>query len=109
MCAYVCVLVVKELLPALINRTVQRRAAGHTDQLLVMCCIAESGNMDSKRTSKMMVPFAADSRCDPTDTKQTFVEELVRLPQCFLCYTPATGHLPISRRTSAHTTMLCLA
>lgn len=35
---------------------------------------------------------AADELCDPTDTKQTFVEELIRLPHCFLCYTPATGH-----------------
>lgn len=29
-----------------------------------------------------------DPLCDPLDTDQTFVEELVRLPRCFLCYTP---------------------
>jgi len=30
-----------------------------------------------------------DARCDPADTSQTFVEVLVRLPGCFLCFTPA--------------------
>ena len=29
-----------------------------------------------------------DGVADPEGTKQTFVEELVRLPGCFLCYTP---------------------
>ena len=29
-----------------------------------------------------------DAIVDPIDTKQTFVEELIRLPNCFLCYTP---------------------
>ncbi|DBB07852.1 TPA: hypothetical protein ACH3X3_009255 [Trebouxia sp. C0006] len=31
-----------------------------------------------------------DRLCDPADTEQTFVEELICLPHCFLCYTPAT-------------------
>ena len=31
-----------------------------------------------------------DAVCDPPSTQQTFVERLVRLPGCFLCYTPAT-------------------
>ncbi|KAL3139709.1 hypothetical protein ABBQ38_004018 [Trebouxia sp. C0009 RCD-2024] len=31
-----------------------------------------------------------DALCDPANTEQTFVEELIRLPGCFLCYTPAT-------------------
>ncbi|KDP36193.1 hypothetical protein JCGZ_08837 [Jatropha curcas] len=30
-----------------------------------------------------------DSLADPPDTKQKHVEELVRLPECFLCYTPS--------------------
>jgi predicted O-linked N-acetylglucosamine transferase (SPINDLY family) len=30
-----------------------------------------------------------DAICDPLDTTQTFTEQLVRLPGCFLCYTPA--------------------
>ena len=29
-----------------------------------------------------------DALCDPPDTSQTFVEQLIRLPGCFLCYTP---------------------
>lgn len=29
-----------------------------------------------------------DNICDPESTKQTFTERLVRLPGCFLCYTP---------------------
>ena len=29
-----------------------------------------------------------DAVCDPPATRQTFTEELVRLPGCFLCYTP---------------------
>lgn len=39
-----------------------------------------------------MLVCAADALCDPANTEQTFVEELIRLPGCFLCYTPATGH-----------------
>lgn len=43
-----------------------------------------------------------DGIVDPVDTKQQFVEELVRLPGCFLCYTPPAvipdvGPLPASR------------
>ncbi|KAF7147106.1 hypothetical protein RHSIM_Rhsim03G0070000 [Rhododendron simsii] len=30
-----------------------------------------------------------DSLADPPDTRQKHVEELVRLPDCFLCYTPS--------------------
>ena len=30
----------------------------------------------------------SDNVVDPVETKQSFVEELVRLPDCFLCYTP---------------------
>ncbi|WCJ34262.1 Tetratricopeptide repeat (TPR)-like superfamily protein [Euphorbia peplus] len=30
-----------------------------------------------------------DSLADPPDSKQKHVEELVRLPECFLCYTPS--------------------
>lgn len=29
-----------------------------------------------------------DSTCDPENTRQLFSEQLVRLPNCFLCYTP---------------------
>lgn len=29
-----------------------------------------------------------DAVCDPPSTRQTFTEELIRLPGCFLCYTP---------------------
>jgi len=35
-----------------------------------------------------------DEKCDPLDTQQTHVEELVRLPGCFLCYTPADPDQP---------------
>ncbi|CAI9097680.1 OLC1v1034149C1 [Oldenlandia corymbosa var. corymbosa] len=31
-----------------------------------------------------------DALADPPETKQKHVEELVRLPHCFLCYTPST-------------------
>ncbi|GLC45522.1 hypothetical protein PLESTM_001745500 [Pleodorina starrii] len=37
-----------------------------------------------------------DPVCDPWDTKQTFVEQLVRLPGCFLCYTPAVDAPPVA-------------
>lgn len=30
-----------------------------------------------------------DAICDPQNTIQTFTEKLVRLPDCFLCYTPS--------------------
>lgn len=30
-----------------------------------------------------------DEICDPLETTQTFTERLIRLPGCFLCYTPA--------------------
>ena len=40
----------------------------------------------------LMLQCAADELCDPEDTQQSFVEELIRLPCCFLCYTPATGY-----------------
>lgn len=29
-----------------------------------------------------------DSLCDPLDTKQKYTEELIRMENCFLCYTP---------------------
>ena len=32
-----------------------------------------------------------DAVADPVHTQQTFTEQLLRLPGCFLCYTPATG------------------
>lgn len=37
-----------------------------------------------------------DAVADPHDTQQTFVERLVRLPGCFLCYTPATDAPPVA-------------
>ncbi|XP_042510879.1 probable UDP-N-acetylglucosamine--peptide N-acetylglucosaminyltransferase SPINDLY [Macadamia integrifolia] len=37
-----------------------------------------------------------DSLADPLDTKQKHVEELVRLPGCFLCYTPSPEAGPVS-------------
>nr|VDC72860.1 unnamed protein product [Brassica rapa] len=36
-----------------------------------------------------------DSLADPPDTKQKQVEELVRLPECFLCYTPSPEAGPV--------------
>ncbi|EEF31867.1 probable UDP-N-acetylglucosamine--peptide N-acetylglucosaminyltransferase SPINDLY [Ricinus communis] len=36
-----------------------------------------------------------DSLADPRDTKQKHVEELVRLPDCFLCYTPSPEAGPV--------------
>lgn len=37
-----------------------------------------------------------DEACDPSDTEQTFTEELMRLPGCFLCYTPAWDAPPVA-------------
>ncbi|KAL4339082.1 probable UDP-N-acetylglucosamine--peptide N-acetylglucosaminyltransferase SPINDLY isoform X1 [Arachis hypogaea] len=37
----------------------------------------------------------SDSLVDPPETKQNHVEELVRLPECFLCYTPSPEAGPI--------------
>ncbi|KAE8726658.1 putative UDP-N-acetylglucosamine--peptide N-acetylglucosaminyltransferase SPINDLY [Hibiscus syriacus] len=37
-----------------------------------------------------------DSLADPPGTKQMHVEELVRLPECFLCYTPSSEAGPVS-------------
>jgi len=37
-----------------------------------------------------------DELCDPLDTAQTFVEELVRLRSCFLCYTPVVAPPPVT-------------
>jgi len=34
-----------------------------------------------------------DAVCDPLNTKQQYVEKLVRMPKCFLCYTPSL-HIP---------------
>ncbi|KAK7345311.1 hypothetical protein VNO77_15912 [Canavalia gladiata] len=36
-----------------------------------------------------------DSLADPPETKQKHVEELVRLPDCFLCYTPSPEAGPV--------------
>eukprot|EP00262_Sarcandra_glabra_P010160 TRINITY_DN2508_c0_g4_i1.p1 TRINITY_DN2508_c0_g4~~TRINITY_DN2508_c0_g4_i1.p1 ORF type:complete len:618 (-),score=71.05 TRINITY_DN2508_c0_g4_i1:81-1706(-) len=38
-----------------------------------------------------------DSLADPPDTRQKHVEELVRLPECFLCYTPSPEAGPVSQ------------
>ncbi|GAB4833345.1 hypothetical protein Ancab_031589 [Ancistrocladus abbreviatus] len=37
-----------------------------------------------------------DTLADPPDTSQKHVEELVRLPECFLCYTPSPEAGPVS-------------
>ncbi|PWA38733.1 UDP-N-acetylglucosamine--peptide N-acetylglucosaminyltransferase SPINDLY [Artemisia annua] len=37
-----------------------------------------------------------DAMADPPDTKQKHVEDLVRLPDCFLCYTPSPEAGPAS-------------
>ncbi|GAB2255170.1 hypothetical protein Droror1_Dr00008948 [Drosera rotundifolia] len=37
-----------------------------------------------------------DALADPPDMKQKHVEELVRLPECFLCYTPSPEAGPVS-------------
>ncbi|HEY5959055.1 MAG TPA: tetratricopeptide repeat protein [Polyangiaceae bacterium] len=44
-----------------------------------------------------------DEHADPWDTKQYFAETLIRMPECFLCYTPplegpAVNRLPLSKR-----------
>ncbi|GMP84294.1 hypothetical protein CsSME_00037874 [Camellia sinensis var. sinensis] len=36
-----------------------------------------------------------DALADPPDTRQKHVEELIRLPECFLCYTPSPEAGPI--------------
>ncbi|XP_010534409.1 PREDICTED: probable UDP-N-acetylglucosamine--peptide N-acetylglucosaminyltransferase SPINDLY isoform X2 [Tarenaya hassleriana] len=36
-----------------------------------------------------------DSLADPPDTEQKHVEELIRLPECFLCYTPSAEAGPV--------------
>ncbi|KAL3532122.1 hypothetical protein ACH5RR_005643 [Cinchona calisaya] len=38
----------------------------------------------------------SDALADPPDTEQKHVEELVRLPECFLCYTPSPEAGPVS-------------
>lgn len=42
-----------------------------------------------------------DAVADPEDTQQRFVEELVRLPGCFLCYTAAVDAPPVSTLPAA--------
>lgn len=37
-----------------------------------------------------------DAICDRVDTTQTYTEQLVRLPGCFLCYTPAHDAPPVA-------------
>ncbi len=37
-----------------------------------------------------------DALADPLDTAQTYAEELVRLPGCFLCYTAAVDAPPVA-------------
>ena len=37
-----------------------------------------------------------DALADPLDTAQAYAEELVRLPGCFLCYTPAADAPPLA-------------
>ncbi|XP_011004692.1 PREDICTED: probable UDP-N-acetylglucosamine--peptide N-acetylglucosaminyltransferase SPINDLY isoform X2 [Populus euphratica] len=37
-----------------------------------------------------------DSFADPPDTKQKHVEELIRLPECFLCYIPSPEAGPVA-------------
>lgn len=56
-------------------------------QLTLYLKLQHVGN--KQQLTLLLLP--ADALCDPLDTKQTFVEELVRMPNCFLCYTPATG------------------
>lgn len=37
-----------------------------------------------------------DAVCDPPETSQIFVEQLIRLPGCFLCYTPPVEAPPVA-------------
>lgn len=37
-----------------------------------------------------------DAVCDPEDTTQTYAEQLIRLPSCFLCYSPTVDAPPVS-------------
>ena len=37
-----------------------------------------------------------DAIADPPGTSQTFTEQLVRLPGCFLCYTPPADAPPVA-------------
>jgi hypothetical protein len=37
-----------------------------------------------------------DAVSDPEDTTQTYVEELLRMPGCFLCYTPMREPPPVA-------------
>jgi protein O-GlcNAc transferase len=37
-----------------------------------------------------------DALCDPLDTTQKHTEKLIRLPNCFLCYTPPLNSPPVS-------------
>ena len=37
-----------------------------------------------------------DAISDPPNTEQTYVEELLRLPGCFLCYSPMQGPPPVA-------------
>lgn len=39
----------------------------------------------------------SDPLADPPNTKQMHVEELVRLPECFLCYTPSPEAGPLTK------------
>lgn len=62
--------------------------------LALRCCLlipANACNAWHILQAAQETSVSADALCDPVDTKQTFVEELVRLPKCFLCYTPAAG------------------
>ncbi|CAK0734281.1 hypothetical protein CVIRNUC_000409 [Coccomyxa viridis] len=38
-----------------------------------------------------------DAEADPVDTQQTFTEQLLRMPGCFLCYTPAQDAPAVSQ------------
>ncbi len=55
-----------------------------------------------------------DAVVDPEDTQQTFTEQLLRLPGCFLCYTPAQGGsllltvaIPILQLSACAESQLC--